>query len=327
MSSANSIRLTSLFLALGGVAGISYGQQVLSAQSGTVHFTEGPVYVEGRQIHPKFGQFPTLRPGEELRTEDGRAEVLLTPGAFLRVAAHSAVRMVDNRLSDTRVEVLEGSVIVECDALLKDNAVTLLYAGNTIRLEKHGLYRVDAVPAQMRVYDGEAVVESASGDVTLKRGKEIPLTGVLIAEKFNRKVGDSFDLWDADRSALLANASVSASQSLLNNKSSWNASGWAYSPYYDTFTFVPGGGSLIFSPFGYQFWSPAAMAIYYVPNSGYRGSSASSGGSTITSGVSSSPSNSGGGFGGGISSGGGSRSVGGGSGGATVAPAGGGHRP
>jgi hypothetical protein len=328
MSSANSIRLTSLILVLGGVAGISYGQQVLSAQSGTVHFTEGPVYLEGREIHPKFGQFPTLRPGEELRTEDGRAELLLTPGAFLRVAEHSAVRMVDNRLSDTRIEVLEGSVIVECDALLKDNALTLLYAGSTIRLEKHGLYRVDTVPAQLRVYDGEAVVESASGDVTLKRGKETALNGVVVAEKFNRKVGDGFDLWDADRSALLANASVSASQSLLNNKSSWNASGWAWSPSYDMFTFVPGGGSLIFSPFGYQFWSPAAMSYYYVPNSGYRGSSTSSSGSTITSGVSSSPSSSGGGFGsGGISSGGGSRSVGGGGGGAAVAPAGGGHRP
>jgi hypothetical protein len=339
MSRAYSVRLASLILALGGVGGICYGQQVLSAQSGTVHYSEGPVYVDGREIHPKNGQFATLRPGEELRTEAGRAEVLLTPGAFLRVSDHSAVRMIDSRLSNTLIEVLEGSVIVECDALLKDNAIALLYAGNTIRLEKHGLYRVDTVPAELRVYDGVAVVESASGQLTLKRGKETALNGLLLAEKFDRKRGDSFDLWDANRSVFVTNASLNASQSLLNSHSSWRTSGWAWSPYYDMYTFVPGGGSLIFSPFGYQFWSPAIVSVYYVPNGGSygnRGASSNGGGSTITSGIASgsgnsggrtsgAPSMGGGSFGGGMSSGGGSR--GGGGGGGAVAAPGGGHRP
>jgi len=310
MSRANSIRFTSLVLALGGLAGISHGQQVLSAQSGTVHYTEGTVYLDGRELHPKFGQFPTLRPGEELRTEGGRAEVLLTPGAFLRVGDHSAVRMIDNRLSDTRIEVLEGSVIAECDALLKDNAITLLYAGNTIRLEKHGLYRVDASPAQLRVFDGEAVVESASDELTLKRGKETPLDGEVVAEKFNRKAVDGLDYWDADRSALLAAASVNASQSLLNSNSPWNSGGWGWSPYYGMYTFVPGGGALVYSPFGWQFWSPVAMAVYYVPTSSYGGSSRSSGGSSGNSGgpattISHSPSSSGVGASGGGARGGG----------------------
>jgi len=319
MSRANSIRLTSLVLALGGIAGVSYGQQVLSAQSGTVHYTEGSVYVKGRELHPRNGQFPTVRPGEELSTERGRAEVLLTPGAFLRVAGHSAVRMIDNHLSDTRIEVLKGSAIVECDALLKDNAITLLYAGNTIRLEKHGLYRVDTAPAQLLVYDGEAIVQSGSDELTLKRGKQTALDGVLLAEKFNRKVGDSFLLWDSDRSALLAAASVNASQSLLNSKSPWTTGGWGWSPYYNMFTFVPVGG-MIYSPFGGQFWSPTMVAVYYLPYNSYAGwggnSGKSSGGSTTTSGVTSSGS---GGFGGGSSFGGGSR----GSGGSAVG--GGGH--
>jgi len=305
MPRANSIRFTSLLLALGGLAGISHGQQVLSAQSGTVHYTEGAVYLDGRELHPKFGQFPTLRPGEELRTEGGRAEVLLTPGAFLRVGDHSAVRMIDNRLSDTRIEVLEGSVIAECDALLKDNAITLLYAGNAIRLEKHGLYRLDTSPAQLRVFEGQAVVESASGELTLKGGKETPLNGVVIAEKFNRKTVDGLDYWDADRSALLAAASVNASQSLLNNNSPWAAGGWGWSPYYGMYTFVPGGSAMVFSPFGWQFWSPVAMAVYYVPSNSYRASSGNSGGPATT--ISHSPSSSGI-----AASGGGSRGGGGG---------------
>jgi uncharacterized membrane protein YgcG len=318
MSLAASVRLASLVLALGGIAGVSYGQQVLSAQSGTVHYTEGPVYVDGHELRTKFGQFPALSPGQELRTEAGRAEVLLTPGAFLRVGEHSAVRMIDNRLSDTRLEVLEGSVIAECDALLKDNAITLLYGGNTIQLAKHGLYRVDTAPAQLLVYDGEAIVQSATGELTLKRGKETALNGTLIAEKFNRKLGDNFDLWGADRSALLANASVNASQSLLNNNSPWSAGGWGWSPYYGMFTFVPGGSSMIFSPYGGQFWSPNLMSLYYVPYNSYGGSSGNSSGSTISHGVTSGSSS-----GTVASAGGGSR---GGGGGAASAPAGGGHR-
>lgn len=335
MSRANAIRFTSLVLALGGIAGVSYGQQVLSAQSGTVHYTEGTVYLEGRELHPKNGQFATLRPGQELRTESGRAEVLLTPGAFLRVSDHSAVRMIDNRLSDTRIEVLEGSVIAECDALLKDNAITLLYSGNTIQLAKHGLYRIDTVPAQLLVYDGEAIVQSSNGELTLKRGKETPLNGVLLAEKFNRKLGDSFDVWDANRSAFLASASVGASQSLLNSNSKWNTSGWYWNSYYALFTFVPGGGS-VYSPFGWQFWSPNAMSYYYVPNRGSSGNGGqNTGGSTITSGIPASSGgpagrasggapSMGGGGGGGFGGGGGSRGFSGGGGGGSVsAPAGG----
>jgi hypothetical protein len=284
MSRATAIRFASLLLALGGITAVSYGQQVLSAQSGTVHYTEGTVNLDGRELHPKNGQFATLKPGEELRTENGRAEILLTPGAFLRVGDHSAVRMIDNHLADTRIEVLEGSVVAECDALLKDNAITLLYGGNTIQLAKHGLYRVDTAPEQLRVYDGEAIVETASDELTVKRGKETALDGVLLAEKFNRKLGDGLLAWDADRSALLAAASANASQSLLNNNTSWSGGGWGWSPYYGTYTFVPGGGALIYSPFGMQFWSPIMMSYYYTPNYGYSGGQNTSG-STTTSGA------------------------------------------
>ena len=264
MSSANHLRFMTLLLALAGIAQTAYGQQVLSAQSGTIHYTEGKVTVDGRELHARKSQFATLRPGEELRTERGRVELLLTPGAFLRITDDSAVRMIDNRLSDTRVEVLEGSVLAECDALLKDNAITLLYAGNTIRLVKHGLYRIDTAPAHLRVFDGAAIVDSSSGQLTLKRGKETALDGGLVAEKFNRKNQDAFDQWDQSRSEVLAYASANASQSMLNANTPWTASGWYFNPSYDLFTFVP-FGEPVYSPFGWQFWSPSAMAYYYVP--------------------------------------------------------------
>src|SRR2546429_3861810 len=48
--------------------------------------------------------FPDVKENWQLRTEEGRAEVLLTPGVFLRVSENSAIRMIANRLIDTRVD-------------------------------------------------------------------------------------------------------------------------------------------------------------------------------------------------------------------------------
>jgi hypothetical protein len=253
-------------LATGMMAGLSFAQQqIISAQSGTVQYVEGTVYANGQRVERKLGQFPTLRQNAELRAEDGRAEVLLTPGAFLRVSDHSSIRMLSNRLSDTRVEVLNGSVMVECDELLKDNAVTLVYQGDNVQLEKHGLYRLDTAPAEFRVFEGEAVIQSASGETRLKPGKKANLGGVLAAQHFDRKLEmDDFYQWSSQRSSNLAYATVTASQSVLNTGAPWHTGGWMWSSLLDEYTYLPGAG-LLYSPFGWGFWSPVYMGYYYTP--------------------------------------------------------------
>src|SRR6202158_883023 len=169
-------------------AGSAFAQNVVSAHSGVVHYVEGTADVNSERVDPKFGQFPEIKQNQEFRTEEGRAEILLTPGVFLRMGENSAIRMVSNKLTDTRVEVLSGSVMVECDDVqkneAKDNAVMLLYKDNTMLLVKHGLYRVDADPARFQVYDGEAIVKNDSGQATLKSGKETKLNGAVMAANF-----------------------------------------------------------------------------------------------------------------------------------------------
>src|SRR5882724_12161096 len=61
----------------------SSAQTIVSAHSGVVHFFEGAVSIDGRALEQKFGRFDELKPGSELRTDRGRAEVLLTPGVLL----------------------------------------------------------------------------------------------------------------------------------------------------------------------------------------------------------------------------------------------------
>src|ERR1700722_13387550 len=90
-----------------------YPQSVISTHSGLIHFFEGAVYLGDARLESHPGKFSSVPQGGQLRTEDGRAEVLLTPDVFLRLGQHTAIRMVANDLADTQVELLSGSAIVE----------------------------------------------------------------------------------------------------------------------------------------------------------------------------------------------------------------------
>ena len=270
-------------ISLGGLvlglilAGSALAQQVISAHSGVVQYVEGAAYINDNQVDPKFGQFPDIRENQVFRTEEGRAEVLLTPGVFLRLSENSSVRMVSNKLTDTRVEILSGSVMVECEDIPKDNAITLLYKNNSMSLVKRGLYRVDSEPARAAVYDGEAILKSESGQLTLKAGKQTGLNGALMAENFDKKDGDELYRWSARRSGYLSKANVSSAMGLRN--SGTYTGGWYLNPMFGMYTFIPYRG-MFYSPFGFGFFSPYTVGYYgYYPGyyNNYYGYGASGG--------------------------------------------------
>lgn len=268
------MRIPIASLAIGVIlSGSAFAQYVISAHSGVVQSVDGRAYLNDQQVQPKFGQFPEIKENQEFRTEEGRAEILLTPGVFLRMGENSSIRMVSNKLTDTRVEVLTGSAMVECDDIqkneAKDNAIMLLYKGNSMLLVKHGLYRVDADPARFQVYDGEAIVKSEAGQATLKSGKETALNGVLMAENFDKKAADDLYLWSNQRSSYLAKASASSAMS-LRNSGTGSYSPWQFNSMFGLFTFVPYGG-VAYSPFGWGFFSPYSVLNSYYAYPGYYG--------------------------------------------------------
>ena len=139
-------------LAMALIAATSmWGQSVISAHSGVIHLAEGQVTVDGKDVQQKFGEFGDVKTGQVLATQDGRAEVLLTPGVFLRVNENSSFRMVQNKLVDTRIEIVSGTAMIQVSELLEDNSITLLYHDTTVNLTKKGLYRVDADQGTLRV--------------------------------------------------------------------------------------------------------------------------------------------------------------------------------
>ena len=89
-----------------------------------------------------------------VRTADGRAEVLLTPGVVLRMGENSSLRMITNRLVDTRLELLTGSAVVEADQITKDTSVAIVCKDAVVTLPKAGLYRFNAEPAPTQGIQG-----------------------------------------------------------------------------------------------------------------------------------------------------------------------------
>src|SRR5882757_2508004 len=109
------------------VTGSAFSQYIISAHSGLVQYVEGTAFINDGPVERANGQLPSIKDNEVFRTAEGKAEVLLTPGVFLRLAENSSVRMVSTKLTDTRVEVLTGSAMVEVDDLAtKDDSIMLL---------------------------------------------------------------------------------------------------------------------------------------------------------------------------------------------------------
>jgi hypothetical protein len=207
-----------------------FAQAVISTHSGVVQYVEGRAYLDGKLVDLKFGQFPDIKDNQEFRTADGRAEVLLTPGVFLRMGENSSIRMISSQLSDTRVEVLSGSAMVESSDMPKDNAVRLVYKNDRIDLQKQGLYRLDTTPARFSVYEGEAVVTDSSGQLILHGGKATNLSAVLQAESFDRKADDQDALyrWSDRRASYVAQANVASASAVSGSSSGYGSSGLGY---------------------------------------------------------------------------------------------------
>jgi hypothetical protein len=245
-----------------GCGSAIWAQSVISAKAGVINYTEGDVLAGGQAVEPKNGKFPEWKKDQELQTTEGRAEVLLTPGVFLRVAENSKLKLLDNRLSDTRIKVIEGSILVECAELLEDNSVTFSYGEFNIAIRKPGLFRIEADPAAVKVYEGEVQIAGSGQVILLKKGKQSQLGGVLNATKFDTKVGDSFYRWASRRAEPLSMASFSSARTVSTGGGIWNFGGWAFNPYYGMFTYLPFRG-FYNSPFGFRFFSPAVINGVY----------------------------------------------------------------
>src|SRR5690242_18022938 len=102
----SKVVLTVASLALGVAA---YAQPVISAKAGVVSRAEGEVFIADKALENSQATFPEVKENSILSTKQGRAEVLLTRGVYMRMGESASFKMLTNRLIDTRLEILSGS--------------------------------------------------------------------------------------------------------------------------------------------------------------------------------------------------------------------------
>jgi hypothetical protein len=253
-------------------AGCALSQSAVSARPGTVNYVEGHAYVDGQEINQSQIGHLNLDVDQTLRTDsNSKAEILLTPGVFLRIGNNSQVRMVTPSLTDTRIAVTRGEALVNVAQLFKENHIEILNSDSSTTLLKTGLYRFNADPPTVAVIDGKALVRGGDSHTEIGKGREVPITpGKLKANKFDRKVTDDLYAWSNLRSEYAAEASYASAKDIYANSYNGWTNGWMWNPYYSSWAFIP-GNSFLYDPFGWGFYSPRYIGyapIYYIPGTG-----------------------------------------------------------
>src|SRR5581483_2820233 len=106
-------------------AGYALPQYTISARPGVVNCIEGNAFLNNKPLSEKGIASTFLSANDTLSTDVGKAEVLLTPGVFLRIGNNTTICMISPSLTDTRFEVKRGEAILEADGLLKENSITV----------------------------------------------------------------------------------------------------------------------------------------------------------------------------------------------------------
>lgn len=272
------------------VAGAQVSAQYLvSTKAGFVNRTDGKVSIlraEGEAGQAGRASLGTqMRDGDRLLTEaNSRAEILLSPGSYVRLDQLSEVRAVSTDWSQMTFELVRGSMIIEVGidpqpvngfvptgnrTVTKKTPLEVVTPQGGFFVAKDTLVRIDAKTAAtwVAVRQGEIRLGTrelvASGKAEkVKRGKLVRLSGVAQPEfaKVDKDNVDALDVWSFSRAQTLVAANLAA----LRQNSVLAQTGWFYNSFYGCYTFIPRSGYLV-SPYGFGFFRNWADAYWYDP--------------------------------------------------------------
>ncbi len=238
---------------------------VISAKAGAVNYVEGKVSVARQE-----GKSGYLLKGDELEIgdvvstgADGRAEILLNPGSFVRLAENSVFEFASTALEDLQLNLKGGSAMLE---VITDNEFT--FAVNTPKAKlfivKSGVYRVDVLSdgtGKIEVWKGGA---NANG-TEIKSGRQATVSGNQTAVvKFDRDDKDALEVWSKSRAKELSKINARLQNNYLRTSlmSSYYQARWSLYDSYGLWVYSRYHGSYCFLPFGYGWSSPYG---YYYP--------------------------------------------------------------
>lgn len=250
--------------AISAAAGDKY---VISAKAGGVNFVSGAVGVvreEGKSGIVLKGD--KLEIGDRVSTgADGKAEILLNPGSYMRLGPMSAFEFTTTSLDDLQIRLDSGSAIFEVFAT-EDFLVTVNTPKTKLLLIESGVYRIDVEAGgigRVAVWKGKAQIGDDVAAI-VKSGREGVMSGSQAAiTKFDRDDKDELEIWSKERAKELAkitgrlqrdNMRTALMRSFLGR--GWNMYSsfglWVYDPFRRSHCFLPFGWGWG-SPYGYGF--------------------------------------------------------------------------
>lgn len=228
---------------------------IISAKAGGINAITGQadVHARGDADWQRLSITDDLDAGDRIRTAyDGRVEILLNPGSYLRVGGNSEVELSDNTLANIEVRLMRGTAIVEAagmDGLELNINISTPHA--KLAIVRRGLYRLNVVPegaTELIVRKGRVILSDSHTKV--KGGNKVVFsaTNVSVAKltKEEKKLEEDVDLWSKQRGEMLAKANRRISDRMMTSAfSAWNAPFgsrlgiWFYNGLAGCYTFLP----------------------------------------------------------------------------------------
>ena len=145
-------------LSVAALAACLPAQSVIPAKAGLISYSD-EAYVDGRLVETASTRFFVINENSVLRNASGHTEVLLGPCSAMWVDEQSSLRIASSVLSDVRVELLSGSVVIATGDMIKGSKLTVLVKTASATAEPRGAYRFDADPPRVKALAGKITVE------------------------------------------------------------------------------------------------------------------------------------------------------------------------
>ena len=190
---------------------------VISAKAGGINAITGEASVSSRggADWQQLMITDDLDAGDRVRTAfDGRVEILLNPGSYLRLGGNSEVELSNNALDNLEVRLIQGTAIVEAtgmDGL--DLNINISTPHTKLAIVRQGLYRLNVVPGdntELIVRKGRVILHDTHTKV--KGGNKVVFnaTAVSVAkltkEEKKKIEAEDVDVWSKQRAQTLAKA-------------------------------------------------------------------------------------------------------------------------
>lgn len=117
-----------------GAAPLAWAKPARMPMPGSLNSVQGLVTFDGHSPLTRTMRGERLRTGQAIRTQHGKAELLLTPGSFLRIGDNSEARMLSPSLENTSVKLVRGTALLDAQAGYKHD-LTVIMDGTRTRID------------------------------------------------------------------------------------------------------------------------------------------------------------------------------------------------